>query len=130
MIIAKTERGLAHFKNLFQQKSESKAIGAKESTLLKKFYRAQVEISPEGQKFLDKILTGMPWYIESLVIPKLPHAIPKVGITKILSYEIDSVAKRATIQIEILTGRTHQIRYHLSQAGLSIVGDYLYGRDS
>lgn len=47
MIIAKTERGLAHFKKLFQQKSESQNIDDKESTLLKKFYRAQVEISPE-----------------------------------------------------------------------------------
>ena len=130
MIIAKTERGLAHFKKLFQQKSESENIDDKESTLLKKFYRAQVEISPQWQKFLDTISAELPWYIESLVIPKLPHALAKVGITKILSYEIDSLAKRATIQVEILTGRTHQIRYHLSQAGLPIVGDYLYGRDS
>jgi 23S rRNA-/tRNA-specific pseudouridylate synthase len=30
------------------------------------------------------------------------------------------------IQLEILTGRTHQIRYQLSEVGLPIVGDYLY----
>jgi len=130
MIIAKTERALAHFKKLFQQKSESIDVEDKEATLLKKFYRAHAEVSLEGLEFLDKISWELPWYIESLVVPKLPHAISKVGITKILSYEIDSLAKRATIQVEILTGRTHQIRYHLSQAGLPIVGDYLYGKDS
>jgi len=31
MIIAKTEKGLAHFKKLFQDKSESETIAAKES---------------------------------------------------------------------------------------------------
>ena len=32
----------------------------------------------------------------------------------------------ADIEVEILTGRTHQIRYHLSRHGLPVRGDYLY----
>jgi 23S rRNA pseudouridine1911/1915/1917 synthase len=51
-----------------------------------------------------------------------------MGITKIESFE--SVAEGVAIQIQILTGRTHQIRYHLSHHGLPIVGDYLYGKES
>jgi len=35
--------------------------------------------------------------------------------------------KTVTLNLEILTGRTHQIRYHLVHHGLPIVGDYLYG---
>jgi 23S rRNA-/tRNA-specific pseudouridylate synthase len=59
-----------------------------------------------------------------MVIAKTPHPIPKMGITKIVSCEItDDIAN---IEIEILTGRTHQIRYHLSKHGLPIIGDYLY----
>jgi len=35
--------------------------------------------------------------------------------------------KTVKLNLEILTGRTHQIRYHLAHHGLPIVGDYLYG---
>jgi 23S rRNA-/tRNA-specific pseudouridylate synthase len=48
-------------------------------------------------------------------------------ITKILS--ITRIDKHNVIcDIEILTGRTHQIRYHLSHYWLPIIGDYLYGK--
>lgn len=52
-----------------------------------------------------------------------------MGITKILSVTpIDFAGKECVqLDIEILTGRTHQIRYHLSERGLPIVGDGLYG---
>jgi 23S rRNA-/tRNA-specific pseudouridylate synthase len=40
MILVKTEKGLAHFKKLFQAKSESPTIAEKEAVPLKKFYRA------------------------------------------------------------------------------------------
>ena len=92
-----------------------------------------------------------------VVEPKIPFYEPKLGITKIMtSYPgdrklarikvwdvaLDEAKKRhavdmksldryetRVIEMEILTGRTHQIRYHLSQCGLPIVGDYLYGGD-
>jgi 23S rRNA pseudouridine1911/1915/1917 synthase len=51
-----------------------------------------------------------------------------MGITKI--EQITPVDKgRLTLILQILTGRTHQIRYHLSHHGLPIVGDYLYGKE-
>lgn len=100
----------------------------------------------------------LPYVISMIVEPKIPFYEPKLWITKIiwLSYPetkgkwphktrdatleaakkrhaIDhmSLAKYNTIQLEmeILTWRTHQIRYHLSQYGLPIVWDYLYGGD-
>jgi len=125
MIIAKTEKWLEHFKKLFQSKSESKNIEDKEQTELKKFYRATSYITPEGKNFIDWIY-GFPFIIEELVIAKLPHTISKIWITKIMEI-VKKTDTTITLNLEILTGRTHQIRYHLSHHGLAIVGDYLYG---
>lgn len=125
MIIAKTEKWLHHFKQLFQAKSESKEIEDKEHTELKKFYRATAYLTPEGKKFIDWI-DEFPYIIEEPVIAKLPHTLTKVGITKIMEI-VKKTDTTITLNLEILTGRTHQIRYHLAHHGLAIVGDYLYG---
>jgi len=129
MIVAKTERGLAHFKELFQQKSLATTLDAKESVALKKRYKASVEISSDWAEFIDSIKGELPHYIIQDVIPKVPHPTIKKWITKIIWIE-EIEHWRATLDIEILTWRTHQIRYHLSQAWLPIVGDYLYGEDA
>ena len=34
------------------------------------------------------------------------------------------------VRLELLTGRTHQIRVHLSHLGCPIIGDTLYGKES
>ena len=128
MIIAKTEKWLQHFKKLFQAKSESKHIDQKEQTELKKFYRATAYLTPEGKKFIEWI-KEFPYIIQEPVIAKLPHTMPKIWITKILNIQQNDNLQLGTgnLQLEILTGRTHQIRYHLAHHGLPIVGDYLYG---
>lgn len=150
MIVAKTEKWLAHFKNLFQQKSEADSILSKEAVMLKKFYQATSRVTASWQEFIDKLLLhstqskqwdttiyilAQPHYIIQDVVPKLPHSVTKIGITKILAIKIANTDKEdeirpyrtATLELEILTGRTHQIRYHLAKHWLPIQGDYLYG---
>jgi 23S rRNA pseudouridine1911/1915/1917 synthase len=142
MIIAKTEKWLAHFKELFQQKSSimlspnvilSKSEGSKkiveniseQQTPIRKFYKATSIITILWEEFIKKIANNLPYYIQETVHAKVPNPTPKMGITKILEIKQDT-DDTANLKLEILTGRTHQIRYHLSNHGLPILWDYLY----
>ena len=129
MIVAKTEKWLQHFKSLFQEKSESSSLEEKESTPLQKYYRAICEITPKWAELLDEMKKSwLPYYIQETVIAKVPNCTPKMWITKVLDFENlwDWLVK---MQLQILTWRTHQIRYHLSNHWLPIQWDYLYGRE-
>lgn len=55
--------------------------------------------------------------------------VPKKGYLKIItSYSlIESINNTSLLDVEIKTGRTHQIRAHLSYIGLPIIGDGKYG---
>ena len=130
MIVAKTEKWLQHFKSLFQEKSESYSLEEKESIPLQKYYRAVCEITPKWVEFLQEIKREwLPYYIQEMVFAKVPNCTPKIWITKILDFEeiSDWLVK---IQLQILTWRTHQIRYHLSNHWLPIQWDYLYGNEN
>jgi len=52
---------------------------------------------------------------------------PAVSHVSLLQY--DNVTDKSLVQVEIETGRKHQIRIHLSGAGFPIVGDRLFGND-
>jgi len=124
MLIAKTETWLAYFKDLFQRKSLAESLEEKDLVPLTKSYRAQCYLTDQGKKFLA---TLSPWYcISSIVRPKIPHYEPKLGITKIESWTINDATNTATLILSLYTGRTHQIRVHLSERGLPICWDYLY----
>jgi len=156
MIIAKTEKWLNHFKNLFNKKSQlieqiipelskdspdlSKIEEIENKVWLKKFYKAKVNITPKWKKFLDSI--SLPYYIIEVVKPKVPYPIEKIWITKIVNSEkwivnssyllssnssSDLLWTSSDLKLQIITWRTHQIRYHLSKKWLPILGDKLYG---
>lgn len=127
MIVAKTEKGLSYFKNLFQKKSLSERIEDKENVPLKKYYKAFSLSTKEGSCFLENIKTQLPYYIKEIVKTKWFYIKDyKEWITKILNFS-SKEDNLFSLDLEILTWRTHQIRYHLSSKWLPIIGDCLYG---
>jgi tRNA pseudouridine32 synthase/23S rRNA pseudouridine746 synthase len=53
----------------------------------------------------------------------------KTAETEAARIRFDPEAKRSVLQVSIKTGRKHQIRRHLADAGFPIVGDRQYGQD-
>lgn len=62
-----------------------------------------------------------------LTTPNLDLGIGKWAVTHYQTLE--SINGFSLVQLKLETGRTHQIRVHLSEAGYPIVGDSLYGAD-
>ncbi len=129
MILAKNESTWVYFKDLFAQKSKKITIAEKETVPLRKYYRALCEITDEGTEFLENVSKKLPLYIEQMVTPNVPYTESKMGITKITSIGYMKLEDQSVIcvEMEILTGRTHQVRCHLSDNGLPIISDIRYG---
>ena len=53
----------------------------------------------------------------------------KAAQTEASRLNFDPETNRSVLQVSIVTGRKHQIRRHLADAGFPIVGDRLYGRE-
>ncbi len=56
---------------------------------------------------------------------RIDKKLGREALTRVYPDEIQG--KKSKVRIEIETGRTHQIRVHLSHLGYPIVGDELYG---
>jgi 23S rRNA-/tRNA-specific pseudouridylate synthase len=116
MIIATSQRWLSYFWTLFQEKSSWK------SRSLIKEYTALCKPNRRWVWFIYQ--TALPYEYESIIQPKTPHSISKNWKSIIQSFQTNKAFCIAVIQI--ITGRTHQIRIQLSQLWLPIVGDWLY----
>lgn len=61
---------------------------------------------------------------------KIKRAIVESGKNAYTSYKkIDQNKKFSMLRVNILTGRTHQIRVHLSSIGCPVIGDNLYSNN-
>lgn len=61
---------------------------------------------------------------------KVVFAGGKNSLTRYRLLSHDAATRTSRVELEPLTGRTHQLRVHMAAIGHPIVGDNLYGRDA
>ena len=94
---------------------------------IRKFYRCDVVgIMPKKQELLKAYL-----FKDNKKALVYISDVPKKGYLEILTkYTViseDIKNNFSTLEVELITGRTHQIRAHLSHIGFPIIGDGKYG---
>jgi 23S rRNA pseudouridine1911/1915/1917 synthase len=112
MVVAKSERAYAHLKRAFHDRE------------VEKIYHAVVQGHPDPSRgTIDAPIGRHPksdW----------KFAVTAAGKSSVTHYETLEAFRAATLlEIHLETGRTHQIRVHLSAQRHPCVGDALYGAD-
>jgi tRNA pseudouridine32 synthase/23S rRNA pseudouridine746 synthase len=59
-------------------------------------------------------------------LQKVDHAIGKPSLTRYVQTGYDAASDTSRVELEPVTGRSHQLRVHLQALGHPIVGDELY----
>jgi len=116
LLIAKNPAALAKFSKLFQDRK------------VKKTYIALVKGSPKTDtgRIEASIKRNSSRRKEMAINPQGRTAITTFEVVK--KFALPSPHGTATLlKVNILTGRTHQIRLHLASIGLPIIGDPTYG---
>jgi len=128
LLVAKTKEADRAFKMRLEERSIAGA-------------RAAERGEPAGS--FDKSYLGVTWGVPpaglssepleddpSPVRVKMRVAAPGTGLAARTGIRVLAVASRyALCQLDLYTGRQHQIRVHLAHLGTPIVGDKLYGPD-
>lgn len=60
---------------------------------------------------------------------KVDHEIGKHSLTKFRLLKLDRSENTSRVELEPITGRSHQLRVHMAALGHPILGDDLYGRE-
>jgi tRNA pseudouridine32 synthase / 23S rRNA pseudouridine746 synthase len=96
--------------------------------IVDKVYEAIVLGKPEQASFSIDLPLGADWPNRPKQKVDLESGKPSITQAEVLSF--DATNNTSRVRLIPITGRTHQLRVHLSAVGHSIVGDALYGLET
>ncbi len=110
LVVAKNDHALQELQKAFQSRA------------VEKIYLALVHGSPPEQAALRTLFGRHPVHRQRFT------SKVKAGKEAVTRYRVvERFDGAALVEVRLLTGRTHQIRVHLSESGFPLLGDALYG---
>jgi 23S rRNA pseudouridine1911/1915/1917 synthase len=110
LVVAKTDVALAALQAAFKARE------------VEKTYLALVHGHPPAKGHIETPYGRHPRHRQRFT-GKLRHGKPAVTVYRVL----EPLHGAALVEVDLLTGRTHQIRVHLAELGHPLLGDALYG---
>ncbi len=118
IVIAKNDRAQEHLAHQFRTRQ------------VQRLYWAIVFGRPkQAEAKLSSNLIRHPQDRKRFASARVPATHGKLAITNYKILQISAIGL-SLLQLKLETGRTHQIRVHLTEMGYPIVGDSLYGADN
>ncbi len=111
LVVAKHEKALVALQKAFKSRG------------VEKTYLALVHGVPKAAEARIETLYGRHPVNRQRFTGKVKEGKPAITVYRVL----ESFEGAALVEVDLLTGRTHQIRAHLCEAGHPLLGDSLYG---
>ena len=114
---------------IFAKNKESESIMLKmiKDRVVKKYYRTLVYGIPKNKKMTLNAYLFKDSKKSTVVISDVPKKGYQEIITKYELLDSDKKNNTSLLEVELITGKTHQIRAHLAHIGFPIIGDGKYG---
>lgn len=110
LVVAKNEQALVALQKSFKGREVTKT------------YLAVVHGSPPAEGRIETLYGRHPVHRQRFT-GKVREGKPAITLFRVL----ESFDGAALVEVDLLTGRTHQIRVHLAESGHPLLGDTLYG---